>query len=433
MLNHRALAANSGHKVDGVKPELATAGAAVANGATLTLTYDELLDGTSMPAASAFTVAGGSQSRTVTGVRVSGSTVELTLDPAVEQGEAGIRVSYTVPTGMGASPIRDVPGNDALGLSSEAVTNETPDTIAPTVSTVEITSDPGSDRIYAPEDEIQATVTFSEPVDVERTPRLMLKVGERNRPAGYVDGTGTTELVFGYEVVKGDEDTDGVSIDADSLSLNGGTIKDGSNNSADLDHDGLAADSGHKVDAVKPVLAATGGAVVDGTTLTLTYDEPLDGTSTPLASAFRVTGGSSSRTVTDVALSGSTVLLTLDPAVEHGDTGIRVSYTVPTGTGVSPLQDVLGNDADRLSNAPVTNETPDTTPPTVSKLEITSNPGTDRTYAAEDDIQVTVTFSETVEVTGTPRLQIELGRGEPNGGLSRRFGDGGAGIRIRGG
>ena len=239
----------------------------------------------------------------------------------------------------------------------------------------------------------------------------MLKVGDRNRPAGYLEGTGTTELVFGYEVVNGDEDTDGVSIEANSLSLNGGTIKDAAENSAVLDHDGLAADSGHKVDGAGPDLAETGGAVVDGATLTLTFDEPLDRGSTPQASAFRVTGGDTSRTVTDVALSGSAVLLTLDPAVEHGETGIRVSYTVPTGTGVSPLQDVLGNDADRLSNLPVTNETPDTTPPTVSKLEITSDPGTDRTYAAEDDIQVTVTFSETVEVTGTPRLQIELGGG----------------------
>ena len=411
VLNHRAVAANAGHKVDGVKPDLAIAGAAVANGATLTLTYDEPLDGTSMPAASAFTVAGGSQSRTVSGVRVSGSTVELTVDPAVEQGETGIRVSYTVPTGMGASPIRDAVGNAAVGLSSEPVTNETPDTIAPTVSTVEISSDPGSDRIYAPEDDIQVTVTFSEAVDVERTPRLMLKVGDRNRPAGYLEGTGTTELVFAYEVVNGDEDSDGVSIEANSLSLNGGTIKDASKNSADLDHDGLAADSGHKVDGAGPDLAETGGAVVDGTTLTLTFDEPLDRGSAPEASAFRVAGGDTSRTVTDVALSGSAVLLTLDPAVEHGETGIRVSYTVPTGTGVSPLQDVLGNDADRLSNLPVTNETPDTTSPTVSKLEITSDPGTDRTYAAEDDIQVTVTFSETVEVTGTPRLQIELGGG----------------------
>ena len=47
----------------------------------------------------------------------------------------------------------------------------------------------------------------------------MLKVGDRNRPASYLDGTGTTELLFGYEVVDGDEDTDGVSIEANSLSL----------------------------------------------------------------------------------------------------------------------------------------------------------------------------------------------------------------------
>ena len=342
---------------------------------------------------------------------MTGSKVELTVDPAVEQGETGIRVSYTVPAGMGASPIRDGVGNAALGLSNEPVTNETPDTTAPTVSAVEITSDAGSDRIYVPEDEIQATVTFSEPVDVERTPRLMLKVGDRNRPAGYLEGTGTTELVFGYEVVDGDEDTDGVSMDANSLSLNGGTIKDASKNSAELDHDGLAADSGHQVDGAGPDLADTDPAVVDGTTLTLTFDEPLDRDSTPQASAFRVTGGDTARTVTDVALSGSAVLLTLDPAVEHGETGIRVSFTVPTGMDATPLQDGLGNDANRLNNLSVTNETPDTTPPAVSKLEITSDPGTDRTYAVEDEIQVTVTFSETVEVTGSPQLRLEFGGG----------------------
>ena len=411
VLNHRAVGADAGHKVDGVRPDLATTGGVVANGATLTLTYDEPLDGSSTPEASAFTVAGGSETRTVTDVQVSGSTVELTLDPAVEQGETGIRVSYTVPTEMGTNPIRDAVGNAALGLSSEPVTNETPDTIAPTVSTVVISSDPGSDRIYAPEDEIQATVTFSEPVDVERTPRLMLKVGDRNRPAGYLGGTGTTELVFTYEVVKGDEDNDGVSIEANSLSPNGGTIKDASDNSAVLDHDGLAADSGHKVDGAGPNLAETGGVVANGATLTLTYDEPLDGSSTPEASAFTVAGGNETRTVTDVQVSGSTVELTLDPAVEQGETGIRVSYTVPTEMGTNPIRDAVGNAALGLSSEPVTNETPDTIAPTVSTVVISSDPGSDRTYAVDDEIQVTVTFSETVEVTGTPQLRLELGGG----------------------
>ena len=407
LLTHDGLAANAGHKVDGVKPALAANGAAVVNGTTLTLTFGERLDGSSTPQASAFTVTGGDTSRTVTDVALSGSAVLLTVDPAVEHGETGIRVSYTVPTGTGS--IQDVLGNDADRLSNVPVTNETPDTTSPTVSKLEITSDPGTDRTYAAGDEIRMTVTFSEPADVERTPRLMLKVGDRNRPAGYLEGTGTTELVFGYEVADRDEDTDGVSVEAGRLTLNGGTIRDGSNNNAVLDHDGLAANSGHKVDGAGPDLAETGGAVVNGTTLTLTYDEALDGSSTPVSGDFTVSGGDRARTVTGVRVNGSAVELTLDVGAEHGEAGILVSYTVPTGMGANPIRDVPGNDAEALSRESVTNETPDTTPPEVSSLAISSNPGSDRTYAAGDEIEVTVTFSETVEVEGTPRLRLRVG------------------------
>ena len=302
-----------------------------------------------------------------------------------------------------------------MGLSNARVTNNTGDTTAPTVSRVETTSRPERNATYAAGQEIAVTVTFSETVVVTGTPRLRLNVGGVSRTAAYRSGTGAA-AVFVYVVADGESDTDGVSIDANSLTLNGGRIRDGANNNALLTHDGLAANAGHKVDGVKPALAANGGAVVNGTTLTLTFGERLDGRSTPQASAFTVTGGDTSRTVTDVALSGSAVLLTVDPAVEHGETGIRVSYTVPTGTG--SIQDVLGNDADRLSNVPVTNETPDTTSPTVSKLGITSDPGTDRTYAAGDEIRVTVTFSEPVDVERTPRLMLKVGdRNRPAGYL----------------
>ena len=400
---------NAGHKVDGVKPALAANGGAVVNGTTLTLTFGERLDGSSTPQASAFTVTGGDTSRTVTDVALSGSAVLLTVDPAVEHGETGIRVSYTVPTGTASIPLQDVLGNDADRLSNVPVTNETPDTTSPTVSKLEITSDPGTDRTYAAGDEIRVTVTFSEPVDVERTPRLMLKVGDRNRPAGYLEGTGTTELVFGYEVADGDEDTDGVSIEANRLTLNGGTIRDGSNNNAVLDHDGLAANSGHKVDGAGPDLAETGGAVVNGTTLTLTYDEALDGGSRPVSGDFTVSEGDRVRAVTGVRVNGSGVELTLDVGAEHGEAGILVSYTVPTGMGANPIRDMPGNDAEALSRESVTNETPDTTSPEVSILAISSNPGSDQTYAAGDEIEVTVTFSETVEVEGTPQLRLRVG------------------------
>ena len=383
-LDHDGLAADSGHKVDAVKPELAASGGAVVDGTTLTLTYDEPLDRSSTPEEGDFTVAGGSQSRTVTGVRVSGSTVVLTLNAGAEHLEAGIQVSYT----PGMNPIRDVPGNEAEGLSREPVTNETPDTTPPEVSSLAITSNPGGDQIYAPEDEIEVTVRFSETVAVEGTPRLRLRVGSRTRTAGYLRGTDTAALVFGYEVADGDEDTDGVSIEAGRIDLNGGTIEDQAGNAADREYPTAEArnnQSNHRVDGVRPVLVST---AVDGASLTLSYGEALDGGSRPTTGDFTVEVDGSGRSVTGISISGSVVTLTLNPAVEHGDTGIRVSYTVPTGVGANPIRDEVGNEARGLSSQSVTNTTgaPNTVPEITSpsSISVRENQAVVRRLAARD-------------------------------------------------
>ena len=344
--DHEAVAPQAGHKVDAVKPELAATGGAAVNGTTLTLTYDEPLDGSSTPVTGDFTVSGGDRVRAVTAVRVNGSAVELTLDVGAEHGEVGILASYT----PGANPIRDVPGNEAEGLSREPVTNDTPDTTSPTVSSLTITSNPGSDQTYAVGDEIEVTVTFSETVKVTGTPRLTLRVGSRNRTAGYRDGTDTAALVFAYEVAVGDEDTGGVSIEADRIALNGGTIEDAADNPADLAHEALGTQAAHQVDGVRPAFVS---AAVDGSSLTLTYGEALDGGSRPAPGDFTVAVDGAGRSVTGVSISGSVVTLTLNPAVEHVDTGIRVSYTPDT----NPLRDAVGNDAQGLSNRSVTNTT----------------------------------------------------------------------------
>ena len=381
VLDHDGLGADGGHKVDAVKPELAASGGAVVDGTRLTLTWDEGLDGSSTPAVGDFTVAGGDRARTVTRVRVSGSTVLLTLDAGAEHLETGIRVSYT----PGANPVRDVPGNQAEALSREPVTNETPDTTAPEVESLGITSNPGTDRTYAAGDEIEVTVRFSETVEVEGTPQLRLRVGSRTRTAGYLSGTGTAALVFGYEVVEGDEDTDGVSVEANRLTLNRGTIKDKADNPAELAHEALAAQAGHQVDGVRPAFV---GAGVDGSSLTLSYGEALDGGSRPAAGDFTVEVEGSGRSVSGVSLSGSVVTLFLNPAVVHGDTGIRVSYTVPTGVGANPIQDEVGNDARGLSSRPVTNTTgaPNTAPEITSSssFDVPENQVVARRLAARD-------------------------------------------------
>ena len=243
----------------------------------------------------------------------------------------------------------------------------------PTINKLEITSDPGSDVTYALGDVIEVTVTFSENVVVAGTPQLTLTVGDEDRTADY-DSVTDAETLFLYKVVTGDVDTNGVSIAVDSLSLNGGQIKDGSDNQANLEHRALGNQSRHRVDGIKPKLASTGGAVVNGSTLTLTYNETLDSSSTPPASAFFVFGGASSLTISGVGVRGSVVELRLNPAVEHGETGIQVTYTVPVEVGATPIQDRAGNEAEGLSGEAVTNVTPETTTPIGPGLPPVPNP-----------------------------------------------------------
>ena len=265
------------------------------------------------------------------------------------------------------------------------MTNETPDTTPPEVESLAISSNPGSDQTYAAGDEIEVTVTFNETVEVEGTPQLRLRVGTRTRTAGYLRGTDTAALVFAYEVADGDEDTDGVSIEVGRIALNRGTIEDEAENAAELDHEALATQAGHKVDGVRPSFLS---AAVDGASLTLTYGEALDGGSRPASGDFTVEVDGAGRSVTGVSVSGSVVTLTLNPAVEHGDTGIRVSYTVPTGVGANPIQDEVGNDARGLSNQSVTNTTgaPNTVPEITSpsSFDVPENQLVVRRLAARD-------------------------------------------------
>ena len=98
-------------------------------------------------------------------------------------------------------------------------------------------------------------------------------------------------------------------------------------------------------------------ATVDGTTLTLTYDEDLDENSEPSADAFSVTVVGTGRAVDGVSVSGSSVMLTLGSAVTPEDT-VTVSYTVPTDAAAPRIRDLAGNAAASFSDELVTNNTP---------------------------------------------------------------------------
>ena len=220
---------------------------------------------------------------------------------------------------------------------------------APAVAAVAVASDPGEDATYAIGETVEVTVVFNKRVTVTGAPQLGLTVGQNTRQAEYVRGVSEV-LTFAWRVAEGDAASDGIGIAADSLTDNGGTIRDDANQDAVLGHAAVAADAGHKVDGVRPVLQE---AKVDGAALTLTYGEALY-PSPPPTSSFYVIAGFRGVVTGSVEVRGQHVLLTLRTReTVHGET-VYVHYTPGTG----PVRDAAGNAATALSREPVTNVTP---------------------------------------------------------------------------
>ena len=120
----------------------------------------------------------------------------------------------------------------------------------PVVSFVWFSNSPASGDYFRQGESIEVTVRFSEAVTVSGSPRVAVSVGGSTRHATYASSNrSATELTFGYTVQGSDRDTDGVSIGANALSLNGGTIrKSGTTTDAVLTHTAVSASSGRKVD-----------------------------------------------------------------------------------------------------------------------------------------------------------------------------------------
>ena len=122
---------------------------------------------------------------------------------------------------------------------------------------------------------------------------------------------------------------------------------------------------GYAVDVTAPSFDS---ATVNDDSLTITFDEALDTTKTPATAAFNVQVDGSTVTVSTVAVSDSTVTLTLATAVTTGQS-VTVAYTKPDSGDV--LQDESGNELATFTAQTVTNvtrptNTPATGAPTIS-------------------------------------------------------------------
>ena len=223
----------------------------------------------------------------------------------------------------------------------------------PAISSLNITSEPGTGNFYAIGEDITFTATFDEAVTVTGRPKLAFSLNDAPKSAYAQAASSSTTVAFTYTVAQNDQG-DTIIVSGDSITLNEGSIDSSSGDvAANLNHHGLAVANLHRVDGVSPSLST---AAVDGSTLTLTYGEALDGNSVPPATAFSTTIAGAARAVSGVSMSGNTVTLTLGSAVTADDP-VPVGYTQPAGDSATPLQDLAGNAAPSFSGQAATNNT----------------------------------------------------------------------------
>ena len=150
------------------------------------------------------------------------------------------------------------------------------DTTAPTISSIEFESADTQNSLLNTGDVLAVRVTFDEAVTVATgggTPYITLNIGGDSRNASYNSGTGNAAIIFTYTLVSGETaDTDGVSIGANAIALNGGTLQDAAGNNATITHSAVSANSSFKVDTDRPTISSLSMAS-DNSTVTVTFAE----------------------------------------------------------------------------------------------------------------------------------------------------------------
>ena len=203
---------------------------------------------------------------------------------------------------------------------------------APVLASIEITPDAGSNDTYAIGDRIVATVTFDRTIQVDTqggSPTLALTIGNGTGKATCAASADPKQLECTYTVAEGDGDSDGVSIGANRLALNGGHIYGiyGSiGGGATLAHSALGSDGSHQVDGVRP---APVNASLNGTELKIEWRETLDTGSEPAPPRFVLgVNSGTAPTVSSLAMSGAIMTLTFSSAAD-ATRKYTLAYTAP--------------------------------------------------------------------------------------------------------
>ena len=428
------LAADSGHKVDGVSPSV-TAVRIVstpdANGIyglnesiRIEIDFGEEVHVSDAGGDLELVLSIGEHLR-ATALAGGSGTGTLTFRYAVQSDDHdddGISIG---PNALQGGTIEDAEGNavDRSFVALAADSGHKVDGVSPSLTAVRIVSTPEANGFYGLDEEIGLEVQFGEEVHVTGAEdlSLMLSIGEHLRAAALVGGSGTETLTFRYAVQSDDDDDDGVSIGPNALQ--GGTIEDAAGNAVVRSFGGLAADSGHKVDGVSPSLTAVrivstpeanGFYGLDEAIIVEVYfGEEVHVTEDGGALALVLSIGESLRRATLAGGSG-TDTLTFCYVIQENDSdddGISIGPNAMQG---GAIEDAAGNPVDRTfaGLAADDDHRVDGVRPVLTQVEIVSDPDASGFYGLDDEIMVEVEFGEVVHVDDSLDLSLVLSIGE---------------------
>ncbi|MCB1733939.1 MAG: DUF4347 domain-containing protein [Gammaproteobacteria bacterium] len=264
---------------------------------------------------------------------------------------------------------------DSVGnLSAAAANLVTVDATGPAVSGVAITSATGAQNsLLNAGDVVSVTVTMNDVTTVNTTggtPQLGLNIGGTTVQAQYASGSGTNQLVFTYTILSSQTDANGISIDANSLAANGGTLQDSLGNNATLTHGSVSDNGSFKVDTTAP--AQPGGAAdLDAgsdTGTSSTDNRTKDNTPTLTGAGGGVDGETVTIYVDNVAVGTTTVsgnAWSFTPSTPIADGSHNVTFS---------LTDLAGNESTKSAPLAIVIDTAATQPVVTATATASSTP-----------------------------------------------------------
>ena len=340
---------------------------------------------------------------------------------------------------LNGATVTDLAGNDAdLDLRGHAFSNNPELKVdgrtdhIPAVRSLSIDSAPASGGTYTRGERIRVFIYFDEELTISGFPRLTLTIGARTQFATYQERWGRQHrlLAFHYEVQADDHDPDGLSIAADALHLNGGSILDRTGNAANLSLAGhtVTNDPDHRVDGrgtSTPVVASLGwggsGQGDDGTYVKgneigvyINFNKPVVVTGSP---TLALTIGAEVRQARFEQLTESKVLYfayTVQ-ADDHDSDGLSIGADALRLNG-GRIRDAVGLDADLSLAGHVVDNDPRrkvdggiVVAPMIDFLEFLTQPSDGEAYRRGEQIIVRIGFDEGIAVTGAPVLEMTIG------------------------